>query len=140
MTKKVTLGDSNLAFWKPNCQAMLLTEDKKLPETDHMRGEVLGEDKDVIHIDKAEGKITQNLIHEALEHVTSIPDAKRNAKKFEHPKGGDDGGLLDILWRNWHLIESFLKVQFGKHFKTVNPQGKIGDVGERIAIRNSNSV
>ena len=105
-----------------------------------MRREVLGEDKDVIHIEEAGGKITQNLIHEALENVTSVSEAKRHAKKFEHPKGGDDSGLLDVLRRNWHLIVSFLKVQFGKHCRTVNPQGEIGNVWERIVIRNSNVV
>ena len=121
MAKKLKLGDSKLAFWKPNCQAMLLSEDKNLPEVVHMRREVLGEDKDVIHSDKAEGKITQTLIHEALEGVTSVPEAKRHSKKFKHFEGGDDGGLLDVFMRNWHLIVSFLKVQLGKHCRTVNP-------------------
>ena len=41
---------------------MLLTEDKNLLEVVHIRREVLGDDKDVIHVDKAEGKITQNFL------------------------------------------------------------------------------
>ena len=85
MTKKLNLGDSKLTFQKPNCQAMLPTEDKNLPEMIHMRTEILGENKDVIYLEKAEGKITQNLIHKALERDTSIPEAKRHAKKFKHP-------------------------------------------------------
>ena len=134
MAKKLNLGDSKLAFWKPNCQAMLPTEDKNLQEVVHMRREVFGEDKDVIHGDEAEGKITQNLIHKALDHVTSVPASKRHAKKFEYPAGGDDGGFLDVLQRNWHLIVSFLKVQFGKHFKPINPRVKISDVKLRITV------
>ena len=63
----------------------------------HMKREILREDKDVIHVDKAEQKITQNLIHKVLEHVTSVSGAKEHAKKFEHPKGGDDSGLLEVL-------------------------------------------
>ena len=93
-----------------------------------------------VHVDEAEGQITQNLIHKALERVTSIPEAKRHVKKFEHPKGGDDGSLLDILRRNMHLIATFLKVQFGKHCRTVDPRGEIRNIGERIVIRNSNSI
>ena len=37
MAKKLNLGDSKLAFRKPNCQAMLPTEDKNLPEVVHIR-------------------------------------------------------------------------------------------------------
>ena len=124
----------------PNCQAMLPTEDKNLWEMIHMRREIPGEDKDVIHVDVAERKITQNLIHKGLETVASISEAKGHAKKFEHPKGGDDGGLLDVLRRNWHLIITFLEVQLGEHRRSFNPRGKIGNVGERILIRNSNGI
>ena len=49
---------------------MLLTEDKNLLKGIHMRREILGEDKNVIHIDKTEWKITQNLIYQVLERVT----------------------------------------------------------------------
>ena len=134
MAKKLNLGDSKLAFQKPNCQAMLPIEDKNLLEVVHMRREVLGEDKDVIQVEEAEGKITQNLIHEDLENVISNLEAKRHAKKFKHPEGGDDGGLLDVLQKNWQLAVTFLKFQVGKKCRTVDPQGKIGNVGERIVI------
>ena len=107
MAKKLNLGDSKLTFWKPNCQAMLLTEDKNLLEMVHMRREILGEEKDIVHLDKTEGKITQNLIHKVLKWFTSLPEAKRYAKKFEHPEGGDDGGLLNILRSNRPLIVPF---------------------------------
>ena len=55
---------------KPSCQAMVLTEYKNLLEVVNMRRAVLGEVKDVIHVDEAERKINQNLIHEVSEHVT----------------------------------------------------------------------
>ena len=94
MAKRLNLGDSKLSFWKLNCQALLPTEDKNLPEMVHMRREILGEDKDVIHKDEAEGEITQNLIHKALEPVNSVPEAKRHAKKFKHPKGV----MMAVFW------------------------------------------
>ena len=120
MTKILDLGDSKLSFWKPNCQAMLPTEEKNL--------------------DKAEWKINQNLIHKTLERVTSISESKGHAKKMEHPKGGDDGSLLDVLQRNQHLIVTFLEVQLEEHPRSIIPRGKISDVGERITIRNSNGI
>ena len=58
----------------------------------------------------------------SMRHWNVLPvflEAKRHAKRFEHPEGGDDGSLLDALRRNW--IVTFLKVQFGKHIRTVNP-------------------
>ena len=108
---------------------MLPTEEKNLSEMIHMRREILGEEMDVIHVEEAEYKITQNLIHKVLECVTSISKTKGHAKKFKHPKGGDDGGLLDVLRRNWHLIVTFLEVQLGEHRRPINPRGKTGDVG-----------
>ena len=59
---------------------MLLTEDKNLSEIIHMRRKILEEDKDVIHVDEAKGKITQNLIHQALETWKVLP-------VFLRPKG-----------------------------------------------------
>ena len=101
---------------------MISTEDKNLSEMIHVRREVLREVKYVIHIDEAELKITQNIkIHKAFEGVTSVSEAKGHAKKFEHPEGGDDGRLLDVLWRNWYLIVMFLEVQFGEHCRSVDP-------------------
>ena len=120
MSKKLNLGDRKLTFQKPDCQAMLYTEDTILLEMILMRREILGEDMNIIHVDKTEGKITQNLIHKALKHVASVSEAKGHAKELEHPKGGDDGGLLDVLQRNRYLIVTFLEVQLGEHFRSLN--------------------
>ena len=70
MAKKLDLVDSKIQFWKPNCQAMLPTEEKNLLEVIHMRKGIPGENKYVIHVNKAERKIIKNLIRKALEHVT----------------------------------------------------------------------
>ena len=86
MAKKLNLGDSKLAFLKPNCQVMLPTEDKNLLEMIHMRREILGEDKDVINVDEAEWKIAQNLIQKVLEHVTSFLRPKGMQKNLNIPK------------------------------------------------------
>ena len=87
----------------------------------HVRREVLREVKYVIHVDEAELKITQNIkIHKAFEGVSSVSEDKGHAKEFQHPKGGDDGSLLDVLQRNRHLIVTFLEVQLGEHCKPID--------------------
>ena len=68
-SKKLDLGDRKLAFWKHACQAMLPTEDKNLWDVIHMKREILGEDKNVILVHKAEWKITQKLIQKTLQRV-----------------------------------------------------------------------
>ena len=39
-----------------------------------------------------------------------------------------------------YLVVSFLEVEFRKYSLTVNPQGEVGDVRERISIRDSNCI
>ena len=84
----------------------LIFKPRYLSEVINMRRKILGEDKNVIHIDETEWNITQNLIYKALEHVTSIPKAKRHAQELKHPEGGDDGSLLDVLWSKRYPVIS----------------------------------
>ena len=66
---------------------MLPAETKNLPEVIHVGGEVLGEDQDIVHVDKTKGKFTQNEVHHVLKGVSSISNPKRHPQKFEHSKG-----------------------------------------------------
>ena len=85
MAKKLDLGDSKLAFQKPDCQAMLPAEDKNLSKMIHMRREILEKDKDVIHVDKAERKITQ-IIHKVLELIPLFLRLKGMQRNLNIPK------------------------------------------------------
>ena len=85
MSKKLDLGDSKLAFQKPDCQAMLPAEDKNLSKMIHMRREILEKDKDVIHVDKAERKITQ-IIHKVLELIPLFLRLKGMQRNLNIPK------------------------------------------------------
>ena len=91
MAKKLNLRDSKLAFWKPNCQAMFPPEDKNLSEMIHMRREIFGEDKDLIRVDEAEWKITQNLIHNVLPAFLRPKDMQWNSNI---PKGV----MMAVFW------------------------------------------
>ena len=72
MTKKLDLGNSKLAFGEANGEAMFRAE-SDFSEFIHMRGEILAEDENIIHKDKAEGQLTQNKVHPSLKGVPSIP-------------------------------------------------------------------
>ena len=62
------LETANLHFGSPIVR-------KPLKDDPHDKRDPV-EDKDVIHVEEAEREITQNLIHKALESVTSISEAK----------------------------------------------------------------
>ena len=43
-------------------------------------------DKNDVHVDKAEWKITKNIVHHDMEHVPCFSETKRHAKKLNHAK------------------------------------------------------
>ena len=49
-------------------------------------------DKDIVNVDKAKQKISQDLIHHSMECVPGVPESKGKAKEFEHSK-----------WRDYHM-------------------------------------
>ena len=78
-------------------QDRALPEDENFMEVVFVRGQVLTEDQGIVDADKAEKKITQQLIHQTLERFPSIAETKGHAEKLIHPKEGDDGSLLHVL-------------------------------------------
>ena len=87
---------------------MLPAELKNFSQVRNMGTEVLGENQNVIHIDKTEREVSKNLVHHSLECLACISQAKRNPEELEHTKGGDDGGPLDVRGRHRNLVLSFL--------------------------------
>jgi hypothetical protein len=94
---------------------MLPAELKNFSQVRNMGTDVLGENQNVIHIDKTEREVTKNLVHHSLEHLACISQAKRKPEELEHTKWGDVGSLLDVRGRNRNLVVSFLEIQFGKN-------------------------
>ena len=68
------------------------------------------------------------MIHKVLKYVACISKSKGHQQELVHPKGGDDGSLLDVLRSNRYLVLSLLEVKFREHSRTVNPQGEMGNV------------
>ncbi len=61
-------------------------------------------DEMVIQVCEDEGEVAKQFVHEALEGLSIICQAERHKQIFKQPKGGDDGGLLDVLGRHGDLI------------------------------------
>ena len=140
MAKEHDLGNSKLTLGKANGEAMLPAETKNLLEVIHVGGEVLGEDQDIVQVDKTDGNITQNKVHHALKGVSSVLKPKRHPQKFEHSKGSNDGSLLNVLEGHRNLIISFLKVQLGEHSCARFPGSEVSNIWKRIPIRNRHII
>ena len=74
-----------------------------------LKREVLAKDVDVPHINKTKWKISLDLVHQALKSITSISQTKCHHQELNHPKEGDNGGLVDDL-KLQYLIGSSAKL------------------------------
>ena len=112
---------------------MLPAETEDLSKVIHMRGHFLTDDEDVVHID------LQELDPLGVETYYRRSSNQRACAKFVHPKGVDDGGLLNVFWSHRDLIITPQKVEFGENCRSSNSQGKIRNIQKRVAIRVSDN-
>jgi hypothetical protein len=61
-------------------------------------------DEMVVQVCEDEGEVAKQLVHEALEELSSICQTERHKQIFKQPEGGDDGGLLNVLGRHGDLM------------------------------------
>jgi hypothetical protein len=71
-------------------------------------------DKDVVYICKTEIQVFENLVHETLEHLGGVSQAKGHIGKFEKAERGGDGCLLDVIRVDRNLVVRPYKVNFGE--------------------------
>lgn len=76
-------------------------------------------DEDVVEINKNEGKILEDVVHEALECLGGISEAKRHGKVFEKAERGDHRRFGNVGGVNGNLVVTFDEVQLGKKFGVV---------------------
>ena len=91
MAKKLNLGNRKLTLGEANGEAMLPAVAEDLLEVVHVGGKILAEDKDIIHVYKTEGNLTQDKVHLALKGVPAFRRPKGILKNLNIPKGG--GGV-----------------------------------------------
>ena len=85
---------------------MVTEEIQKLCEMEEVGGEVGAGNKNVIKIDKSEGEVAEDVIHESLKCLGSILEAKGHGEEFIEAKGSDDGSFWDIRGSNRNLIST----------------------------------
>ena len=54
MSEKLDLGHCNFTLGEANGQPMLTTQEKNFTEMVYVGGEILAEDKDIVHVDETE--------------------------------------------------------------------------------------
>ena len=96
-------------------EAMEVAEVKHTAEIMRMRGKKVGENKNVIKIDKTKWKITKYPVHHPLEGLGSVLEAKRKVKKFEEAEGSIDGGLQNNSYTPWNLEIIFWRSSLEKN-------------------------
>jgi hypothetical protein len=72
------------------------------------------EDKDVVYIGETEIQFFEDLIHETLEGLGGVSQAKGLKRDFEKAKRRNNGCLLDVVRMDGNLVVSPHEVDFGK--------------------------
>jgi len=68
------------------------------------------DDEVVVQVRENEWQAAKQLVHEELERLSCIGQTERHKQILKQTKGGDDGGLLDVLGRHGDLIVPFNKI------------------------------
>ena len=70
----------------------------------------IGENQQVIYVNENIGKVAEYRVHHPLEVLPRILEAKWCAWKQEKSKGGDDGGLSNVVGVDGYLMVTLEQV------------------------------
>ena len=103
---------------------------------------ILREDEDVVdvHPYKDPQVVSKDIIHDALERLWRITEAKEDNSPLEGAKLRVEGGFLDILVLDLDLVEPTNKVDFRKYGGTPQCTQDGLDGWQRIPILNSSCI
>lgn len=101
---------------------------------------VLRKDENVVDIGETKLQVACDLIDKSLEGLPSVPKTKRHVGKFEQPEGGDDRGLRYVLGVHGYLGVGLYEVDDGEQPASVDPAGKVMNMADGVAIRDSSGV
>ena len=93
MSKIHNLRSSKNTLLKVDGEAVEAAEVEDVAEVKLMISQGVGENQNIIQVDEAEWQITKDSVHHPLKRLSSIPEAKRKAKKLKEAKSGEDGNL-----------------------------------------------
>ena len=105
-----------------------------------MSGGVRGIDEEVIHIDEKpsfHNEISEQVVHEPLEHGRGIHESKEHNHGFEKPFVGNKGSFPLVSVFDLDIVVSPADVELGENFCSFELVHEIGDKGEGVGILNS---
>ena len=109
-------------------------------EMGKVRGKIGTGHQNVVEIDKHKGKTTEEMIHEPLESLSSIAEAKRHFGEFKKTERSDNGSFGNIGGGDRNLVITLHQVQFGENRGAMETGGEVMEIGKRIAVRNGLKV
>ncbi len=86
------------------------------------------ENEEIVKVNEKEGKGTEEGVHEALEDLSGIFEAKWHEIELEEAKGGYYCCLWDVVFLRRYLIITLLQIQFGKDGGTMKMSRQVLEV------------
>ena len=90
--------------------------------------------QDVVQVDEKEIEPLENGVHQPLEGLCGIFEAKRHTEEFEKSKRADNGSLWNVVWVNGYLVIASDQVHFAEEDLTGQVGREIVDPRDRIPI------
>ena len=97
-------------------------------------------DENIVDVTETEVQTSQNLIHEPLKGLGSIPEAKRHPQKFEQLKWCGDGSLRDVFFFYRDLVVCSDEVDVCEDIGSLEGCCEVLQMWDRIAVRHSCAV
>ena len=80
------------------------------------------------------------MVHQPLEGLGGILEAKRHVEVLKQAKGGDDGCLRDIGSGDHHLVVALYQVEFAEDLASNQVAIEVLHVGQGIPVRGGDVV
>ena len=134
MAEVLHAGPGKLALGEADEEAVVSQEAENLAEMVEVGTAVRTGDQDVIQVDKTERETVEDPVHEPLEGLGGVPQTEGHPEELEQTKGGDDGGLGDVIGGHGDLVVPLKEVNLGEDGAAMEVIGKILDVGEGVTV------
>jgi hypothetical protein len=119
VAQAINLWDSKGTLGRVDAEAIGGQHIKDLLKVEEVLLSGWAENEEIIQVNEKEGKGAEKGVHEALESLGSIFEAKRHEIELEEAKGSFYCCLWDVVFLHGHLIITLLQVQFGKNGGTM---------------------
>jgi hypothetical protein len=110
MTEEIEGGLGKRAFGEVDEEAVVAEDGEKFLEVGDVLIKGRTGDKDVVQVDESEREAFEEVVHEALEGLGGVAEAKGHDKVFVEAKGGDDCSLGNVRRVNGDLVIAFDQV------------------------------